>query len=170
MLTAIIYESNTGYTAQYAKLLSEKTGLPCVPLKEAKEYRGKDVVFLGWLMAGTLKGIRPALRKFNVAAAGAVGMASNDAAYEKQLNDKNCKNVPLFYLQGGFDMNRLKGVYKSMMKVAIKSVNSRIEAAAAKGEQPDEGARQMQQMVKDGGNFVCEGNLAALIAWCEQNA
>ena len=25
---AIVYTSNTGYTAQYAKLLGEKTGLP----------------------------------------------------------------------------------------------------------------------------------------------
>ena len=111
MLTAIIYESNTGYTAKYATLLSEKTGLPCIPAKEAKEYKGKEVVFLGWLMAGSIRGIKPALKKFRVAAVGAVGMATYDAGYEQQLKARNCKDTPLFYLQGGFDMDRLKGIY-----------------------------------------------------------
>ena len=33
---AIVYTSQTGFTARYAALLAERTGLPCRPLKEAK--------------------------------------------------------------------------------------------------------------------------------------
>ena len=32
---AIVYTSQTGFTARYAALLAERTGLPCRPLKEA---------------------------------------------------------------------------------------------------------------------------------------
>lgn len=32
---AIVYTSQTGFTAWYAALLAERTGLPCRPLKEA---------------------------------------------------------------------------------------------------------------------------------------
>ena len=50
---AIVYTSQTGFTARYAALLAERTGLPCRPLKEAAALpRGTAVIYLGWLCAG----------------------------------------------------------------------------------------------------------------------
>ena len=40
---AIVYTSNTGYTAQYAKLLGKKTGLPLYSLAEA----GAKLIVIG---------------------------------------------------------------------------------------------------------------------------
>lgn len=37
MINAIVYTSNTGYTAQYARLLGEKTGMPVYSLDEAEK-------------------------------------------------------------------------------------------------------------------------------------
>ena len=37
MIQAIVYTSNTGYTAEYARMLGEKTGLPVLTLNEAKK-------------------------------------------------------------------------------------------------------------------------------------
>ena len=37
MINAIVYTSNTGYTAQYARLLDEKTGMPVYSLDEAEK-------------------------------------------------------------------------------------------------------------------------------------
>jgi len=34
---AIVYTSNTGYTAEYAKILGEKAGLPVYSLDEAEK-------------------------------------------------------------------------------------------------------------------------------------
>ena len=34
-MKAIVYTSNTGHTAEYAKILGEKTGLPVYALSEA---------------------------------------------------------------------------------------------------------------------------------------
>ena len=55
---AIVYTSQTGFTARYAALLAERTGLPCRPLKEAAALpRGTAVIYLGWLCAGGIKGL-----------------------------------------------------------------------------------------------------------------
>ena len=44
---AIVYTSQTGFTARYAALLAERTGLPCRPLKEAAALpRGTAVIYL----------------------------------------------------------------------------------------------------------------------------
>ena len=40
---SIVYTSNTGYTAEYARLLGEKTGLPVYSLAEA-EQKISDVI------------------------------------------------------------------------------------------------------------------------------
>ena len=55
---AVVYTSNTGYTRQYAQLLGERTGLPVYSLEEAQRAlpSGSSVLYLGWLMAGTVKG------------------------------------------------------------------------------------------------------------------
>ncbi len=36
-MNAIVFTSNTGHTAKYAKILGEKTGLPVYSLKEAQK-------------------------------------------------------------------------------------------------------------------------------------
>ena len=57
-MDAIIYTTNTGSTGQYAKLLAQETGLPAYSLAEAKKrvFAGAEVVYLGWIMAGSVKG------------------------------------------------------------------------------------------------------------------
>ena len=54
---AIVYTSNTGYTARYAAILSEKLGLPAHTLAEAKKTltAGTPIIYMGWLMAGSVK-------------------------------------------------------------------------------------------------------------------
>ena len=46
---SIVYTSNTGYTAEYARLLGEKTGLPVYSLSEAEQKlaAGNCVFYLG---------------------------------------------------------------------------------------------------------------------------
>ena len=58
-MDAIIYTTNTGSTGQYAKQLAQETGLPAYSLAEAKKrvFAGAEVVYLGWIMAGSVKGL-----------------------------------------------------------------------------------------------------------------
>ena len=161
-MKAIVYTSNTGYTKKYAELLAENTGLSVYDSKSVPEnLRGADIVYLGWMMAGKVSGYSNAARKYNVKICCGVGMADAD---QKQLSDmiKN-NNIPgdcvSFILQGGFDINKLKGIYKFMMKMMSKGVGSKLEAKPDRTPEED----KMLDMMKNGGDYVCESSLAPVI-------
>ena len=69
-MTAIIYTPNTGSTARYAELLPCATGLPAYSLAEAKSAvsTGAEGIYLGWIMAGSIKGDAAAARRYRVRA------------------------------------------------------------------------------------------------------
>ena len=52
MIQAIVYTSNTGYTAEYARMLGEKTGLPVLTLNEAKKSLPVRFARLFYIWAG----------------------------------------------------------------------------------------------------------------------
>lgn len=64
-MNAIIYTTNTGSTERYARLLAQKTGLPAYSLAEAKKwvFAGAEVIYLGWIMAGSVKGYAEAAQR-----------------------------------------------------------------------------------------------------------
>ena len=53
-MEAIVYTSNTGSTARYAKLLGHELGIPVYSAAEAKKTlpAGAGIIYLGWIMAG----------------------------------------------------------------------------------------------------------------------
>ena len=72
----IIYKSNTGYTEQYAKLLSEQLGLPCYKLGSVPGcHKGRDAIYMGWLFAGSIVGCKAAAKKYNLRCVCGVGIA-----------------------------------------------------------------------------------------------
>ena len=156
---AIVYTSQTGFTARYAALLAERTGLPCRPLKEAAALpRGTAVIYLGWLCAGGIKGLKGARRRFRTAAVCAVGMSPVDnlSAVEAGLS-----GAPLFYLRGGYDGSRLTGPYKLVMDLLGKAMEKRLE------EDPEDGtARAMTEAIRHGADWVSREQLRpVLTAW-----
>ena len=137
----MFYTSQTGFTAWYAALLAERTGLPCRPLKEAAALpRGTAVIYLGWLCAGGIKGLKEARRRFRTAAVCAVG-------------------VPLFYLRGGYAPEKLTGFYRAMMAPMARLV-SRAPAET-------ETDRAMRDAFRDGGDWVSPERLAPVLAWLD---
>ena len=87
-LAAIVYTSATGFTRQYAGLLSAACGLPAMALKGAVPPPG-PVLYLGWLRAGSVQGLRAARRRFPVAGVCAVGMAPPEQADLERLRRAN---------------------------------------------------------------------------------
>ena len=67
-MVSIVYVTNTGSSKKYAEMLSEKTGYPCYSLADSDAAVGGDVIFIGWVMAGTLQGLSEARTKFNLRA------------------------------------------------------------------------------------------------------
>lgn len=75
MISAIVYTSNSGYTAEYARLLGRATGLPVNDLRQVHTPQpDEEVIFLGWLMADRVMGWPKANAFFKVRAVCQVGM------------------------------------------------------------------------------------------------
>ena len=163
---AIVYTSNTGYTAQYASLLGGETGLRVLSLEDAMKNlpQGSPILYLGWLTAGKVQGYDKAVTQFDVQALCAVGMAKCGSQMEDVRKSNNLPDsLPLFTLQGGFDLKRLRGVYKLMMLVMSKTVAKKL--AAKPDRTPDED--DMLDLFRNGGNRVSLSNLQPVLAWCE---
>lgn len=162
-MEAIIYTSNTGTTKKYASLLGEQINLPVIEMKNsAKVKSGADIIYLGWIMASGVKGYNDATKKWNVKAVCAVGMGGT-GTQEKEVRERNKipSQVPIFTLQGGFNINKLHGIYKMMMKVMVKTAGKGL--AEKTDRTPDED--RMYEMMMQGGDYVSEDNLAAVIDW-----
>lgn len=160
----IIYTSNTGTTAEYANLLGKKTGLPVYSLDDArnKVEIGSEIIYLGWIMASGIKGYKTAAKKYKICAACAVGMGGTGT----QINEVRRKNavpdnIPLFTLQGGFDIKKLHGVYKMMMNMMVKTAGKGL--ADKTDRTPDED--RILEMMLHGGNYVSEENLKSVLEW-----
>lgn len=161
---SIVYTSNTGFTRQYAMLLGEKTGLPVYSLEEAgkKLAPGNTIVYLGWLMAGKIQGYTKASKRYQIAAVCGVGMGETGS----QLDDVRKANalgeeLPVFTLQGGFDMGKLRGVYKLMMTLMSKTVGKKL--AEKENRTPEE--NDMLELLTSGGNRVSGDNLTEFMKW-----
>ena len=62
-MKAIVYTSNTGFTARYAQMLGEKLALPVLELKDACKQlpKGTEIIYMGWLFASAVKGTPSAM-------------------------------------------------------------------------------------------------------------
>ena len=164
--SAIVYTSNTGFTAQYASLLGGETGLPVYSLEDASKSlpQSRPIVYLGWLTAGKVQGYDKAVTKFNLQALCAVGMAKSGSQMEDVRKSNNLpQGLPLFTLQGGFDLKKLRGIYRLMMLVMSKTVAKKL--AAKPDRTPDE--EDMLDLFQNGGNRVSLENLRPVLAWYE---
>lgn len=161
-VSAIVYTSATGFTARYAALLAEETGLPALSLAEAagRLEQGAEIVYLGWLCAGSIKGLNRAAKEFTIRALCAVGMAPPDPAYTAKLaRPDSLREIPLFYLRGGYAPEKLRGIYRPMMALMGRMVN---RAAARDGDKDG-----MAEAFLRGGDWVDPKSLAPVINWIQ---
>ena len=163
-MDAIVYTSNTGYTAQYAKLLGGQTGLPVYSLDAAAEKlpAGSTVLYLGWMMASSIQGYKKAAKRYRIAAVcgvcmGVTGSQMKETRKATRLPDE----LPVFTLQGGFAPDQLHGVHKLMILLMQKTVGKSLEEK--KNRTPDE--QDLLQLLKKGGSRVREENLQAVLEW-----
>lgn len=100
MISAIVYTSNSGYTAEYARMLGELTGLPVNDLRQVHNPQPqREVIFLGWIMADNVMGYAKASRFYKVRAVCQVGMgpatqAASDKLRQKLKLGRRCRCSP----------------------------------------------------------------------------
>lgn len=163
-MDAIVYTTNTGSTEQYAKLLGRETGLPAYPLGEAQRMvvTAAEIIYLGWIMASSVKGYAAAAKRYNVRAVCGVGMwqtgTQQDAVRKKTGVPAG---IPVFTLQGNFDVKKLHGVYRPMMEIMAKTVGKSLAAKADRTPDEDD----ILELMLRGGERVKAENLKAVLDW-----
>ena len=163
-MNAIFYTTNTGSTERYAKLLAQETGLPVCSLAEAKTAvpAGAEVIYLGWIMAGSVKGYAAAAKRYRVRAVCGVGMGQTGTQTDSVRKKSEIPaNIPLFTLQGNFNVKKLHGIYRFMMEIMVKTVGKGL--AAKKDRTPEED--DMLDMMLHGGERVRAEALRAVWDW-----
>lgn len=165
---AIVYTSGTGYTAEYAAMLGAEIGLPVYSLKQSKDRlrQGESIIYLGWIMAGQIMGYKNVSQRYAMGAVCCVGMGIDDSKIKdiKQINSVS-ENTSIFTLTGGYNYNKLKGVYKIFMKVMSKFLIKSVEKKS--NRTPAE--ETMLDLLLHGGSYVNKDNLNSIIDWYNLN-
>jgi hypothetical protein len=145
-------------------MLGRETGLPVFSLAQAESKLDEsgEILYLGWLMGGGIKGYPKAAKEYRVRAVCAVGMSRPSETLKEGIRAKHRLGaLPLFYLQGGFDMNKLHGTDRLMMRIMAgtygKSIAKKTEKTAEEAE--------MLDLLQNGGDRVRAENLAEVLAW-----
>ena len=151
LIKAIVYNSKTGFTKEYAEILSKKINVPCYNLKEIKNKLNKNdkIAYLAWICAGNITGINKVKNKYNVICYGAVGAFPKKENYINTLVSGNgIEKEKLFYLRGGIDFNKLKGFNKFVVKIVGKALESK-----------EKDNKELLKVFNEGASFVDEKNL-----------
>lgn len=159
-ISAIVCTSGTGFTRRYARMLSRAAAIPAYDLGDPASLPpdGAKILYLGWLRAGGIVGLSKARKRWDVRAVCAVGMAPDNDL--KALAEHNRVDCPLFYLQGGYAPEKLKGMNKLVMAFVTKL----IARAQAKQAKTPEDLEQLA-LFRTGCDFVDEANLAPVLSW-----
>ena len=70
-------------------------------------------------------------------------------------------DIPLFTLQGNFDVKKLRGVYRPMMEIMVKTAGKGLAEKSDRTPEEDD----MLDMMLHGGERVKEENLSAVLDW-----
>ena len=167
MIRAILYTTNAGTTAEYAAMLGEKTSLPVYSLADSNLVPDQsEVIYLGWVMASSVKGYKKASKRFKICAVCGVCMGATGSQIEEvRKNNAIPDSVPVFTLQGGFNIKKLHGIYRLMMTCMVKTVGKGL--AAKKDRTPEED--DMLDMMMNGKSHVSVDNLKNVLGWYETN-
>lgn len=159
-MNAIVYTSNSGFTAQYAEMLGEALRLPVYELAAAQKAveTGSEILYLGWLFASSVKGYKKAAKRYKVAAVCGVGLCDTGALLaEVRKANSLPESLPLFTLQGGMDHQKLRGINKVMIHMLIKGLAGKADRSVSE--------ERMLALIQADGNYVSETNLSAVIEW-----
>lgn len=164
MISAVVYTSNTGSTRRYAEIFGKETGLAVLPLKEAGRSleKGAEIIYMGWIMAGGIRGYRRAAKRFRVRMVCAVGMGQTGGNIGALRTQNGIPDpVELFSLQGGFFAGELRGIKKLILRTVTDAERKRLEEKESRT--PEE--ESLLGLLREGGSRVSPENLEGPAGW-----
>ena len=167
----IVYQSNTGFTRQYAEMLAKAEKMKIYELEDGVRNleKGTEVLYMGPLMGGHIEGSNKALMHFELKAACAVGMSPPGEKVKGMMERANQlpEGIPVFYLQGGWAPDKVPWAKRKMVEMVTKGFRRELENKSIH-RTPEEQAN-LDMLVK-GGSFVTFKSLDPVRDWLkEQN-
>ena len=107
------------------------------------------MVFIGWIRAGNVVGLDEALSRYQIDAIGVVGLRYQNLQLVDNLQDR-CGGAKVFYLQGGFEPNKLKGLNRLIIKIAAKTMVKNLKRKNPRNADEE----SMLEMLQKGGSRV----------------
>lgn len=166
MKTLILYGSQYGTTKRYADELSRLTGLPALSYEKAVDLAGcEQIVYLGGLYAGGVKGLKQTAKKFPAGVRlilVTVGLADVQdeqnienirRSVRRQLPAGLLQNTVLFHLRGGIDYGKLSLPHRAMMTLLYNH---------ARKLSPEQQSAETKAMIETFGRQVDFVDFAAL--------
>lgn len=147
MRTAVIYNSQTGFTKQYAQWIAEAAGADCFALKDAQKqnFDGYDaIVFGSWACAGRISklswfqanlGSWPGKTLIAFCTGGSPAESPEIEAFlRNNFSEAEREKVHVFYCPGGFRYEKMPAGARLMMKAFRKMLGGKKDKTEAEAE------------------------------------
>ena len=120
-MKAIIYTTNTGSTAQYAKMLAEQTGLPAFSMEEAKSKveAGSEIIYLGWIMAAQVKGYKAAAKKYKIRGTEITLSREQYKAFKQKIQEESLENYLTVELMDYRDLPKMGKQFDRVVSIGM---------------------------------------------------
>ena len=161
----IVYQSNTGFTKQYAEMLARAEKLKLYALDEAGLPQDTEVFYMAPLMAGHITGVEKAVKQFRVVGVCGVGMSPPGRDILNTLSKANSiPNAPIFYLQGGWAPKQVGWVKRQAVNMVTRSFRQALEAKTKRTAYEQANL----DMLRKGGSMVAYENLSTIRDWMKE--
>ena len=163
-MRAIVYNSNTGFSERYAKMLSKATGVRSYSMEEARKELPKDapILYVCWVMGNALPKVSQISRRFYIRAVAAVGLNQGPHAERAIRAQSGLPNsIPLFLLPGGLKLEKLNVYHRLLLKI----VESKTAKQIKKALRPTDDSLVFLEQLRNGCDLVDEAYLEDLIDW-----
>lgn len=147
MKTIVIYHSQTGFTARYARWIAEAAGADCLELSAAKhkDFTAYEAIIFGsWACAGGISKLSWFKRNLGqwggkklivfCVGGGPADSPEIEPMLQKNLQGMGQNGVRAFYCPGGFNYDKMSFGSKLMMKMFIKTLTAKKDQTEADRE------------------------------------
>ena len=160
MVKAIVYNSHTGFSKQYAYHFAISTGLPIYDIKEAKKKlnNGDEIIYFSWLKMNKVVKLNK-LKKYKIAYIAITGMSFyNEELITSIRKTNDFENI--YYLQGGIRWRMLNTIERILMKMILKSLKKKNKKGSLSQEE-----KVLFDRLNNGYEAIDLNSLSHLIDW-----
>ena len=163
----ILYQSDTGFTREYAQMLAKAEKLKCYEQGTGPQpLAGEEVLYMGPLMAGHIRGLDQAMKRYSVKGICGVGMSPPGEGALNALRRANYTgDAAVFYLQGGWAPGKVGWLKRRMVGMVTRSARKALQEKG--GRRTPEEEKTLQFLTR-GGSYVAYENLAPVQRWLRE--